>query len=207
MNRFSYAFCALIACVEIAAFGVSFLNDMQNNPAATVPLGVMWLMFRYFTIWTNTLIGVVFCFMALRRRMLSPAWLGALVLWILIVGLVYHLLLATGAPLHGLDWWSNTLYHSVAPVLVPIWWLFCAPKRGLRMRHAALWLIWPALYLVYALILGIETSFYPYFFLNTEKLGWGGVALWCVKFLIAFWLGGAAIVWIGRVLGWLRLSR
>lgn len=207
MTRASYLLAALIALIELTAFGASFANNLSVHPNAAVPLGVLWLMFRYFTIWTNTLVGLTFAWMAWRKRYLSRPFLAALVLWILIVGVVYHLLLAGNEPLHGLDYLSNLLYHTIAPVLVPIWWLVLAPKGSLNWPHAALWLLWPLAYLVYAVIRGLETGSYPYFFLNLDKLGWGGLALWCVKFLVAFWIGGLLIVALGRGLKRLGLSR
>lgn len=207
MTRASIFFAALIAFVELAAFGASFLNNMAEHPHAAVPLGILWLMFRYFTIWTNTLVGLAFGWMAWRKRALAKPFLAALVLWILIVGVVYHLLLAGDAPLHGLDYISNLLYHTAAPILVPVWWLAFAPKGGLTTHHAVIWLAWPLVYLVYAVIRGLETGFYPYFFLNLDKLGWGGLGLWCVKFLVAFWIGGLVIVTLGRGLNRLGISR
>ncbi|KFE34000.1 Pr6Pr family membrane protein [Thioclava atlantica] len=207
MTRASFTFASLIALVELTAFGASFANNLEIHPHAAVPLGILWLMFRYFTIWTNSLMGLAFGYMVWTRRMIGQGWLAALMLWIIIVGAVYHLLLAGDTPLHGLDWLSNLLYHTVAPVLVPVWWLAFAPKRALQQQHAALWLAWPLVYLVYAVIRGLETGFYPYFFLDLSKLGWGGLALWCAKFLIAFWIGGLVIVALGRGLARIGLSR
>ena len=207
MTRISQYLALLIFLCEVIAFAASFSTNMAAHPHASVPFGILWLMARYFTIWTNTLVGILFGVMVWRKRMLPPALLGALTLWIIIVGAVYHLLLAGDAPLHGLDWLENFLFHTAAPILLPIWWLLFAPKRALQWRDAGLWLLWPAIYLVYAVFRGIETGFYPYFFLNLTQLGWNGLAIWCAQFVIAFWLGGLVIIALGRGMGLLRLSR
>ncbi|MEX1661607.1 Pr6Pr family membrane protein [Thioclava sp. 15-R06ZXC-3] len=207
MTRISRSLALLIFLCEAIAFAASFSTNLAAHPHASVPLGILWLMVRYFTIWTNSLVGVLFGVMLWRKRLFSPALLAALTLWMIIVGAVYHLLLAGDEPLHGLDWLENFLYHTAVPILLPIWWLIFAPKRALQWRDAALWLIWPLIYLVYAEIRGLETGFYPYFFLNLTQLGWNGLAIWCAQFVIAFWIGGLVIIAVGRAMALLRLTR
>ncbi|CAN0587554.1 unnamed protein product, partial [Ectocarpus sp. 12 AP-2014] len=109
-----------------------------------------------------------------------------------IVGAVYHGLLARD--LEGLRFWADQGLHTVLPVVTVLWWLTVAPKAGLRPVHAVWWLVWPGLYLMYALIRGEVDGRHPYFFVDPPLIGWPMVAVWCLGLGAVFWLGGLAIV-------------
>jgi hypothetical protein len=130
----------------------------------------------------------------------SSAWLAGLTLWIIIVAIVYHLLLARLWAPAGLAWWADQGLHSAVPVLVTLWWLQFAPKPGLRVGHAALWLAWPLLYTAYALVRGTLTGRYPYPFLDVTTIGYDGVALNGIGLTVAFFLGGLAMVGSAKAL-------
>ena len=163
----------------------------------TLP-GVLWYVARYFTILTNALIAASFLAIALGRPV-GAGWTGGLVLWILITGIVYHLLLA-GAQDSWIAWWADVLLHSVSPVVVTLWWAVFAPKE-LGFGRALSWLLWPALYCGYALVRGLLDGRFPYFFLDPGRVGWGGVAAWVGILLVAFGLGALAVLGLARVLG------
>ncbi len=65
-------------------------------------------------------------------------------------------------------------------------------KGKIKWYHPLLWCGCALLYLPYifirAIILGKNTTLlrYPYFFLNVDRLGVGGVTLWCIGLIIFF---------------------
>lgn len=187
---------ALAALAALAAQLAVSLGLAGSLPAA------LWAMGRFFTILTNCLVLASFGVMAARGRALPAAWLAGLALWIAIVGVVYHLLLAALSDPVGLAWWADQGLHSAVPVLAVLWWVGFAPKPGLGWHHAVLWLGWPLAYSVYALGRGALDGRYPYPFLDVAALGYGGVALNALGMTAGFLAAGLAVVALSR-----RLSR
>ncbi|WP_344844175.1 Pr6Pr family membrane protein [Celeribacter arenosi] len=199
MSRLALAFAALISLLGAIAFAASFAKHAISGEHGG-PIGILWHQLKYFTLWTNVLVMVLFARMSSTGRFLGDSWLAALTLWMLIVMAVFHLLLGNDEPQRGLSWVSDTLFHTINPLLLALWWTICAPKSELRWRHAAVWLLWPLVYVIYAVTRGALTGFYPYFFVNLAELGWGGLMAWVMKFLIAFYVAGVLVVAIGRVI-------
>lgn len=164
------------------------------------PTDTLWRMAGYFTILTNLGVAAVMAAAAVGRP-IGPRRSGAMTVAIVIVGIVYHLILARlWAPV-GLAWWADQGLHTAVPVATALWWLAFAPK-SVSLRDLPFWLIWPATYAVYALIRGAMTGFWPYPFLDASALGWSLVAL-NVALLVAVFAGlGLALIALAR-----RLSR
>ncbi|MGR3379191.1 Pr6Pr family membrane protein [Salipiger abyssi] len=190
-------FALVIALLTLAALAVQFTATAQANPHYTPP-ETLWRLLRYFTILTNALVAGTFLWIAARDRMAGAAWLGGLALWIGIVGVVYHLLLAK--PLTGLDALADLGLHTVTPVLTVLFWIFAAPKHGLRLGTALAWMLWPLAYVGYALLRGEIEGIYPYFFVDPTAVGWSGVARWSGLLCVGFVSAGAMQVGIARLL-------
>ncbi|MGH1369631.1 MAG: Pr6Pr family membrane protein [Maritimibacter sp.] len=174
-----------------------FLSLPEN---ANSLVRTLWTMGMYFTILTNLILAVSFTIMGLKRAYLAQAWLMSMTLWIAIVGVVYHTLLAHLYAFTGLDWWTDFSLHTAAPILTALWWLALAPKSGLQFRHAPIALIWPLLYVLYALIRGQFTGTYPYPFIDVSALGWPGVAMNSIGLTVTFALGGLCFVGVGKLI-------
>ncbi|MBE9637642.1 Pr6Pr family membrane protein [Salipiger mangrovisoli] len=186
----------LIALLALGALWLQVHVGLARSPGRTV-FEELWRLGRYFTILTNLMVAVSFAMIAAGHRA-QPWWLAAVTLWILIVAIVYHGLLAR--PLEGLRWWSDMAVHTFVPIAVGLWWLALAPKDGLVPRHALWWLLWPLGYVSYALIRGEIDGRHPYFFIDPHEVGWSGVGLWCLALGVSFWLGGLGMVALGRLL-------
>ena len=187
----------LALAIALVAAGAVVLNShlgLQRNPSNDW-LAEAWRSGRYFTVLTTSMAALVFARVAVTGR-LSPGWAGGITLWCAIVGIVYHALLARD--LSGLRFWVDHAMHSAVPLAVAGWWLAFAPKEGLRWRHAAFWLGWPALYMAYALIRGEIDGRHPYFFLDPPRIGWAQVLIWIAALGLVFWLAGLGLVALGR---------
>jgi hypothetical protein len=167
-----------------------------------------WALLRYFTIWTNLLVGAVFLTIAWRGRdAVSPFVLGGVMLAILLVGVVFNLVLGQ---IPQPSWWlriGDSLHHHVAPLAVPLWWLVFGCRGQLNARAPLLWALYPLIYSGYILVrAGLEPASlprrYPYFFLDVETLGWPSALLHMGAISAGFILMGLAIVAIDR-----RLAR
>lgn len=190
-NRLLSALIAAIACAALAA-QFAFVQGRTGSLGATL----LWLS-GYFTIVTNGLVVLGFATQALGRRLSAPE-AAALTTSIIMVGLVYHLLLARELPPHSLRWWADRGLHMVIPTLVPLWWLRFAP-RGLSLRDLPLCLAWPLLYGTGTLIRGAITGRFPYPFLDARRLGWDGLALNMAGLTLAFLAVALCLVGLARI--------
>ncbi|MBD9590408.1 Pr6Pr family membrane protein [Pseudomonas sp. PDM03] len=141
-------------------------------------LGGLVSFFSYFTVLSNTLVATVLtCALtsresAARRWFLQPWVSGAIAVSIAVVGLAYNILLRHLWHPEGWQWLADELLHDVMPLLFLAWWWLCVPKGTLRLRHIALWVIYPLLYFAYALLRGHLLAVYPYPFIDVDKLGY-----------------------------------
>ena len=180
-----------VAATLIARFGMT----MQEN--GTSVFGAVWNDFRYFTIWANTLIGLVSGAIALAR--VPPQWMTAgLAMAIALVACVFHALLAGDDPRAGLDWVVNGMLHTVIPITFIGLWLFAMPKGHLVWPDLMIWSAFPIMYSIYAIARGAVDGVYPYFFLDVAKMGAGGVALWVAGLASIFLIAGAVMIACAR---------
>jgi len=141
-------------------------------------LGGLVSFFSYFTVLSNTLVATVLtCALTSResaahRWFLQPWVSGAIAVSIAVVGLAYNILLRHLWHPEGWQWLADELLHDVMPLLFLAWWWLCVPKGTLRLRHIALWVIYPLLYFAYALLRGHLLAVYPYPFIDVDKLGY-----------------------------------
>ncbi|MDF1856050.1 Pr6Pr family membrane protein [Pseudooceanicola sp.] len=187
----------LIALVAWVSLGAQFLVSLDKHPELGIA-GVAWRLLRFFTILTNLLVAATFTHAALTRQMPGPIWSTGLTLWIVIVGVVNYALLAQ--VLQGLEFWADIGLHALVPGLVLLWWLTAADRQGLRISSALLWLIWPGVYVIYALGRGGIDGTYPYFFTDPTRLGWAGVALWSLALCAVFFVGEVGLIRLARIL-------
>lgn len=168
-------------------------------------VAALWFVLLFFTILTNTLV-VVAAVSALRDPSGGAFWSkpstqSAVALYITAVGITYSLLLRGLVPLDGLAKTADFLLHDATPVLFVIYWLLFVPKGTLSARHLPQWLIYPAIYLVYALARGAAGGFYPYPFLDVAAKGFGVVAMNALMMLGLFAVLGYLIVAIDTLIG------
>jgi hypothetical protein len=160
--------------------------------------------FLFFTILTNILVAVSLTNILLNpgsktgHFFLKPTVITAIALYIFIVGLVYNLLLRNLWHPAGLQKLADELLHVAVPLLFIIYWYLYAPKKSLQWVHASQWLIFPAIYLVYAMVRGGLEGFYPYPFLDGNTLSLGRIFINCTGMLIVFVLVGLLFVAISK---------
>lgn len=112
---------------------------------------------------------------------------------IVITGLVHWFLLRPLLDLSGWSYATDKLLHVVVPVLALVGWLAFGPRPRITGRVVGLALIWPVAWLVYTLILGALTNWYPYPFVDVGQVGAGHVAISCTAIALAFFaLSGLA---------------
>ena len=186
---------AAIALGVLVTLSVRLWSSMSSDGIGA--LDALWSMYRFFTVITNTLIGVV-CALVVMGRAPGEQVQAALLLAIGAVSIVYHILLAHLIDLAGFSAVVDQMVHTVIPIAFALYWLLYAPKARLRYGRVGLWLAYPCVYCVYALARGAVDGIYPYPFLDIGAEGGLAVAVNVVALLAVFFLAGLGIVWVGR---------
>jgi hypothetical protein len=167
-------------------------------------LGGLISFFSYFTVLSNTLVATVLtCELtsrdsAARRWFLQPWVSSGIAVSIIVVGLAYSLLLRHLWHPEGWQWLADELLHDVMPVLFLVYWFCCVPKGSLRLRHIALWVIYPLVYFGYALLRGHFLAVYPYPFIDVDKLGYPQVFINAGGLLAGFGVISLALIGLDR---------
>ncbi len=122
-----------------------------------------------------------------------------------IVGVVYHALLADAAnDVRDGDYaWPvlpNEIIHTYAPILIAIEYVIALRSPTLRLR-AALWvMVFPLAWLGFSIVRGLATNWWPYWFINPNEEGGVGSVLMYVAAITLFFIA------MGYLLHGLRLQ-
>ncbi|MEU9365391.1 Pr6Pr family membrane protein [Streptomyces avermitilis] len=181
-------------------------------------LGSPLRVLTYFTVQSSVLVALIFTLSAWRawaaRRPLPALLTGGTLLYAVITGLVYHLLLAheptpftmTGqpGPLTGWQALTNQLLHTVVPAAVALDWLLLTSSGRLRLRQASAWLLYPLAYLALTLargelILPGTPGRYLYPFLDVEQHGYKSVLGNALLLGLAFYALAVLLVTLDHV--------
>jgi hypothetical protein len=167
--------------------------------------GALIFFFSFFTILTNLMAIAVYLSVLTAWRWAgwwrTPWVRGMIGGSILVVMLVYHLLLSHLVPT---DLWfqvADKMLHYVDPIFYVGWWLVFQPHGALRWTDVPKMLLYPFVYLLWAMGRGLVVGSYPYPFLAADTLGYGQVALNCLGVLAVFVLFHLALIGVDRWLG------
>ena len=158
------------------------------------PSAAIWSELRYFTIITNLIAAVIFTRAAFTERALSARASGGIGVPMLMVALVYWSVLYAESPPPPEKTLANLLLHLFTPLFVVAYDLLAHRSLQREWRDPFIWLCYPLLYLVYALVRGIIEGQYPYFFLDPQASGWAGLIVNSVILLSAFLVFGTLIL-------------
>jgi len=133
--------------------------------------------FSYFTIQTSLInIGVLALtgIHGLQSARDSVRWTAVrahIVSYAVITGIVYNVLLRDipvepGSPV--LDQWPNEITHVWIPLYLLVDWLVNPHRSEIRWKAYALGLVFPLAWLVFSMVRGFLTDWYPYYFMNPD---------------------------------------
>ena len=163
--------------------------------------------FSFFTILTNILAAATLLvpLIAPRSRLgefLSrPSVRTVVAGYIIMVGTVYYLLLRDLSQRQGFSQALELMLHYVTPPLFVIDWALFVPKHNVDWRVGFAALGFPLAYVVWILVHGALTGWYPYPFLDVSELGYPATLLNIAGLIAVFLALEVALVAIGRRLG------
>lgn len=194
---FQTVYCTLGFVGIIASFGI--FDDINS---------LRWEFYVYFTNISNFLcIGIMFAALIQTAKKKEDSFVTTApllkfigMLGILLTFLVFNIMLA-GNRDPQLNWRIGSLtFHVALPIMYVAHWFLFYERRKCKWYYPLASVAFPVAYLVFifthAAIMKFDTSvlipgtttpvIYPYFFLNLETQGVGGVAKWVVILLAAF---------------------
>ncbi|MBC7442607.1 MAG: Pr6Pr family membrane protein [Ramlibacter sp.] len=154
--------------------------------------------FGYFTIQSslmNVVVLLVGGSLAWRSRVDPQLLTGvrmSVLTYAVVTGAVYNALLrnVVSDGFIGVGW-PNEVLHVWAPIFIALDWILSPGRPSLAWKRLGYALIYPILWVVYALLRGTLTGFYTYPFLDPAQPGGpAGVALYVLG--IAAFIGGLA---------------
>lgn len=163
--------------------------------------------FGYFTLTTNILCAGILAahgwggpsrLVAFLRRP-GVATTGAAA--IIIVGTVYHLILASQWDPQGIDLVVDTMLHTVLPIAFVGFWARSVPRGAVALAHIPSWIGYPAGYAIYVFIRGELIGSYPYPFIDVASIGYGAALRNSAAIAIVFVALAATLVGLNRLVG------
>lgn len=193
---------AAAGLIGVTALVVQFLLLVKlfNGDAGAALLRFL----TYFTILSNLMGAAAFLFPAIApqtapaRFFLKPPVRTAVTLYLVVVGVVYHAILASLWDPKGWQLAVDIALHTVTPLAILIDWLFLTPKRDLSMAYVPRALLFPLGFALWAMALGAANGFYPYPFLDVTALGYPRVLINLAILVALFAVLGALIAALGR---------
>lgn len=196
---------ALIAWFALALQLYLIIVTLETS-GGSIAAGVVRY-FSFFTVTTNLIIAVTTTIIVINRhtraaRSLSrPVVQTGIAAWIALVCITYEVILRSLWHPTGLQFLADVLLHDVVPILYVVYWAAFVHKGHLRSWHIFMWMIYPALYAIYALVRGEIVHEYPYPFLDAGKLGYFDVSMNAVYMMAAFLILASIFVAIDRMVG------
>ncbi len=190
--------CCVSALAVLLTFGIFYVGEG--------PSGLTWEFLKYYTNISNYFVFAVsvvvladtvkkvragetegFCDKIRMLKFMTTVM-------ILVTFLVYLILL--GEP----DFWQNLgniTYHVFAPLLFIADYFLFEEKKSVSVFAPLFSIIIPLIYVCYTFILGaaIKDFEYPYYFLDVNDLGYGGVMVWVVILVAVFTVLGY-LLWL-----------
>ncbi|MGH7026124.1 Pr6Pr family membrane protein [Brevundimonas sp.] len=197
---------AAFACVGWFALILQYVLALIDETQPS--LGLMTLnYFSFFTILSNILVALALTGPALSPGSRLGRWAAsegvraAVAMYIVVVGMTYHFLLAATWNPQGWTLVGNNLLHYVMPIAFVVDWLAFTPKGRLRWIDPVKWLIPVLIYGAWTLLHGTLSGWWPYWFVDADKLGLGTVMAYFAGLLVFFLIVGLIIVAIDRTFG------
>ena len=194
----------VIALVEWFAIIAQLYLIIANRQAPVIE--TLFRFFAYFTVDTNIIVALCFTFICLGtkyrfgRFFSRPSTITAITVYITIVGIVYNVILRSLWAPTGLQMIVDEILHTVIPALVIIYWLIFVPIEELKWKNAFPWLIYPIIYMTYALVLGAITKFYPYPFVDVNELGYNKALINTGGVLLVIFILSLALIGTGKLM-------
>ena len=169
--------------------------------------------FCFFTILTNILVALAYTVPLILPRSRWGQFFSnanvrtAIAVYIALVNLIYSIALRHVWTPQGWQLVADSFLHDINPILYVVFWFLFVPKSTVQWRNLPAWLIYPFVYIVFVLVQGAISNWYPYPFLEVGKLGYPQVLLTTVILAAGVCVASAVFIGIARLTQRNRRSR
>lgn len=198
-------FCLFGAILTWISLALQYWLILGSGEHASFGAATLYF-FGFFTILTNIIVGLAFTAPLLKPNtrlhsfFTKPAVRAAIALYILVVAVVYHVMLADIHDPVGLGVLTNIALHTAIPALYCLDWILFARKTPMLYKHIPVWIIYPLVYGLLNIVRGLITGFYPYPFIDMMKLGVQTVSLNMLGFTALYAVGAALFITLSKAL-------
>lgn len=190
----------VIAVVSIVTIGVEFVYTAFGLYADSEPLLstrlVRW--FSYFTNESNILVTAAMV-MLVRDPERDGRWFRAVrlagLIGITVTFVVYLVALRPNQALEGVHVWTNAGFHISVPILTVLGWLALGPWPRFDRGTLGRALGWVAAWILWTLVHGAVTGWYPYGIIDVSKLGYPAVLR--TSALLVVFIVAVALLFVG----------
>jgi len=195
-NSAKRIYSAAVALIAWFAVIIQLVLIIQNRVTGVPETLIRF--FSFFTILTNIVVAAYLTGVAFQKQD-KAGWqrsstATAIAVYILVVGFVYNAVLRQlWAPV-GMQKLVDELLHVVVPLLYFVYWVKFVSPVLLPWRKAITWLLYPLVYLVFVLIRGSVSNYYPYPFLDAFNHGYEKVMISSAAMLLLFLLLSVAFI-------------
>lgn len=188
---------ALVAQLVLVVNGSAVLVPENPPPLAQRVLRF----FSYFTIQSNILVLVCSITLVGDPQRDGPGWRvlrQCAMTGIVVTGIVHFVLLRPLLHLTGWHYATDKLLHLVIPSLAVVGWLLFGPRARVTWRAIGYGVLWPIGWLLYTLVVGAVTGWYPYPFLDVSSNGAARVGVVCLVIAALFFALAAVLLLLDR---------
>ena len=197
-SKMQKTFLAVLCIIEWFSLILQLDLQIKNSDVSVSELLIRY--FSYFTILSNILVALcVSCLLFNSKNIITKQTSQtAIAVYIFVVGLIYNVILRSIWKPQGLQKLVNELLHVVNPILYFLYWIVFANTIKLKTKNIIYWLIYPFVYTVAVLIRGSFSQFYPYPFLEINKLGLDKVLVNCCGITVLFIITSIIFLTVGN---------
>ena len=199
-GRIFAAIAALTGWIDLV---IQFVLLIENR-VTSVPEAILRY-FTFFTILTNILAAATYTSVWLSptigwlKRFITPSWISAVTVYMLVVGIIYNSVLRNLRPLQGIEYFVDEFLHVILPLSILLFWILFVLKSQLKWKMALTWLSYPFGYILFVMLVGSLTGFYPYPFADAGKLGYPKALTNGFWVLIGFLVLSFLLIGIGKI--------
>lgn len=144
----------------------------------------------YMTIWTNTLVGLIFLATWTKLKKIqcfnNYVLQSATVVYIFIVAIIYHLFLRLAEFDNLLSQFNDFIFHTLTPAIYIVYWFIFVPKKKLSFTSVSKWMLYPAIYGLFVILKGELNNTYPYPFFDVNEIGYVKVLIYGLELAVFY---------------------
>ncbi len=193
-----------IALAGVSGLGIYLTSGLRGGAFNPFMLNFFTILANY-AVFIYFTVAAVFC--ARGKSAPLPSLKGGITMAVLATFIIYQFVLV---PYHEVDYfrWENTIVHQIVPLMVLADFILFDEKGRFSKADPLFWCALPLAYLGFCLVraevgpvLMLVDSRYPYFFIDVDAQGAGGVAINTLLFLAGYIALGYALYAVDRALG------